>query len=378
MSSSTTRRLSALGATAFLTTALGVAALAAGPVSVQLDGNTLNLNPAPTERGGRVFVPLRGVFENLGASVVYAGGVINATGRGHTVSLKIGSQQATVDGQQQTLDVAPFVIGASTYVPLRFVSQALGATVNYDGNNRVVALSTNGTTAVQNPPNQTITPKPNPNGYAPGGAISLGTVTPGRGASVSSRRPTIEATFNGGTVDPNTVKIYLDDLDVTTDSTRNPSGFAYAPRSPLQAGQHLVRVTGTDSNGQPFNRRWSFTSGTSSAVGQITNVSPSDGATVGNQFIVSGHTTPGARVTIAVGVSNGGRQTIGGIIGQILGGGSGTNSANYALTADGNGDFRAQANIAAPSGSQLLLSITATDAQTGATATPIQRTLSIQ
>jgi hypothetical protein len=69
MSSPTTRRLSALGATAVLAAAAGAAALAAGPVTVQLNGNTLNLNPAPTERAGRVFVPLRGVFENLGATV---------------------------------------------------------------------------------------------------------------------------------------------------------------------------------------------------------------------------------------------------------------------------------------------------------------------
>src|ERR1700738_4308331 len=119
-------------------------ALAAGPVSVTVNGNAANLNPPPTERAGRVFVPLRGVFEQLGASGAYQSGGLKAPGRGHTISLKIGSQQATVDGQQQNVDVAPFIIGASTYVPLRFVSQALGATVNYDGNNRIVAISVSG------------------------------------------------------------------------------------------------------------------------------------------------------------------------------------------------------------------------------------------
>ena len=135
-----------------------------------VNGNAANLNPPPTERAGRVFVPLRGVFEQLGATVVDQSGIINATGRGHTISLKIGSQQATVDGQQQNVDVAPFIIGASTYVPLRFVSQALGASVNYDGNNRVVAINTNGGNMAQNPSNQTITPAPGANGEG-GGAI---------------------------------------------------------------------------------------------------------------------------------------------------------------------------------------------------------------
>jgi hypothetical protein len=111
-------------------------------ISVTVNGNPVNLSPPPIERAGRVFVPLRGLFEQLGASVVYENGVINATAGSQTVSLTIGSQQATVDGAPQTVDVAPFIVGASTYVPLRFVSQALGATVNYDGANQIVAVST--------------------------------------------------------------------------------------------------------------------------------------------------------------------------------------------------------------------------------------------
>src|ERR1700682_3614158 len=312
-------RAAALTAAAVLIGAGVVPALAAGPVTVTVNGTGINLNPAPSERAGRVFVPLRGVFENLGASVVYASGVINATGRGHSVSLRIGSQQATVDGQQQMLDVAPFIIGASTYVPLRFVSQALGATVNYDGSNNVVAISASGVTA-QNPSNQTITPAPNPN--AQGGAINLGNVLPARGASVSARRPTIEAVFAGGTADPNSIRISLDGADVTSDSTRSPRGFTYAPRSPLQAGEHTVRVTGTDTNGQPFNHGWRFASGTSTALaGQITNVRPSDGSVVPRAFTITGHTTPGARVNIQIGSASGGSNTIGGLIGAILGGG---------------------------------------------------------
>src|SRR5580658_10859299 len=93
---------SALAGALVIATAGLVPALADGPVSVTVNGSPINLNPAPTERAGRVFVPLRGVFENLGATVVYDNGNINATGRGHMISLHVGSQQATVDGQQQT------------------------------------------------------------------------------------------------------------------------------------------------------------------------------------------------------------------------------------------------------------------------------------
>jgi hypothetical protein len=377
MHSPTTQRLAALGATALLTSALALPAVAAGPVSVQLNGNTLNLNPPPTERAGRVFVPLRGVFENLGASVVYANGVINATGRGHSVSLHIGSQTATVDGQQQNLDVAPFIIGASTYVPLRFVSQALGATVNYDGANRIVAISAGGGGHMAQAPREVITPVPG-GGGGENGAITLTDLIPARGATVSARRPTIEASFAGGPVDPNSIRITLDGTDVTQDSTRSPRGFTYAPRSPLQPGSHRVRVTGTDRNGGNFTRGWSFDSGTSTALaGEITNVRPGNGATVPNSFVVSGRTTPGARVTIQVGAS-GRRATVGGIIGAILGAGDVGNTASSTVRADGEGRFSAQLNIGAPSGTTLLLAISATDPNTGATGTPLQETLTVR
>ena len=369
------RRMLASGTIAVLTTTLSVPALAAGPVSVTVNGQPANLNPPPTERAGRVFVPLRGVFEQLGATVVYANGTINATGRGHTVSLKIGSQQAIVDGQQQTVDVAPFIIGASTYVPLRFVSQALGASVNYDGANNIVAINTNGGGGAMTPPNQTITPQPPANGDR--GAITLVSERPARGSTAESRRPLIEATFGGGEVDPNSLRIMLDGLDVTNDSTRSPRGFTYVPRSPLQPGVHRVRVSGNDSNGQPFSRAWEFTSGTSTAmVDAITDVRPSNGATVPNQFVVSGHTMPGAHVTVQVGVSNSGN-SLNGIVGALLGGG-GTNSASYSLTADGNGLFRTEVSIGAPSGSQLVLAINAVDPRTGAPTPPMRETLSIR
>lgn len=375
----TTQRLAALGATALLVSALAVPALAAGPVTVQLNGNTLNLNPAPTERAGRVFVPLRGVFENLGASVVYAGGVINATGRGHNISLRIGSQTATVDGHQQTIDVAPFIIGASTYVPLRFVSQALGATVNWDNANRVVAIVASGANVAQNPGNGVITPAPAP--PAPqfgGGTITLRDEMPGRGATVTARRPTIGATFAGATADATTVRVLLDGNDITNDSTRSPRGFLYVPRANLTPGQHTVRVSGTDSNGGPFERGWRFTSGTSNvAAGQITNVSPTNNSTVPNTFTITGRTSPGARVAIQVGTS-GGQATVGALLGAILGVGNQSNTASTTVTADADGRFSQQVTINAPSGTRLVLALTSTDPTTGASGTPYQENLIIQ
>lgn len=124
--------------------ALVLSATADAQVAVSIDGTTVNIAPPPVIAGGRVLVPLRGVFERLGASVVYSNGEINATGNGNEISLHIGSTQATINGSPQTLDVAPFIIGASTYVPLRFVSEALGAGVQWDEADHLVAITTTG------------------------------------------------------------------------------------------------------------------------------------------------------------------------------------------------------------------------------------------
>jgi hypothetical protein len=256
MPSTFSPRLVALAAAVVLAAA-AAPAVAAGPVTVTVNGSTVNLTPPPINKAGRVFVPLRGVFENLGATVVYANGVINATGGRHTISLKIGSPAATVDGQQQTIDVAPFIVGASTYVPLRFVSQALGATVNYDGGNNVVAIATNGRQAAAPAPaptSDTITPAPVLNGA---GAVTFASTQPLRATHSESRTPQIEASLSG-TIDPNKTKVLLDGLDVTADTSRSPRGISYAPRSPLQSGEHLVRVSGVGVNGVPFSRAWNF------------------------------------------------------------------------------------------------------------------------
>jgi len=322
---------------------------AAGPafaLSVTVDGQPATFSPPPIERAGRVFVPLRGVFERLGASVVYQNGVINATAGNRNVSLTIGSQTATVGGQPQQLDVAPFIVGASTYVPLRFVSQALGATVNYDAANQIVALNTSG----------------GGNGGAPAGPPGparhiLGDLEPGRDASVGSRRPTIQATF-AAPVNPNTLRIVLDGLDVTGDSTRSTSGFVYAPPSPLQSMRHRVDVSGTLTDGTPFTGRWSFTSGSRASDNRLDIDDPHDGDAVGGDFILRGRSVPGALIHVAAGAT------------ANFGGGFsfGTGAFTGDTTAGGDGRFSVRVRLRTVPGASIGVDVISTDPQTRAAA----------
>jgi hypothetical protein len=329
-----------------LIVALGVAACAlpahAQSVTVTVSGQPVSLNPPPIERAGRVFVPLRGVFEHLGATVVYANRMINATGNNRTISLTIGSTTAVVNGQTQTLDVAPFIIGASTYVPLRFVAQALGATVNWDGTNRVVAIVPAGGGG----PPTVVTPVPT---SAPPSPVRLKALEPSAGAVVAAKKPTISAEFTRR-VDPNSLKITLDGLDITNAATRSETGIVYAPPSPLQASEHTVRITGKDLSGETFDRSWSFTSGSTAPTNSITIFQPVNGATVGGTFTVRGKTLPNAQVhTVAGAVVTAGVFTFG--TGTYIGD----------TIADGNGNFSQTVTLNAASGGSIGLTVTSTD-----------------
>jgi len=338
MNSTIARRtaIAALLSAALAVTGFFTAPARAANVSVIVNGRTINFDQPPIERAGRVFVPLRGVFENLGASVVYSNGMINATGNGRNVSLRIGSTQATVNGQTQYLDVAPFLVGARTLVPLRFVAQALGASVDWNNSTSTVTI-TGGNGGNNNPPPQQNTPPPNRSFY-------LENQRPGRDASVGTLTPAIHASFSEP-VQQNTVHVSIDGRDVTNDVYINANGFDVTPSFQLPAGTHRVRVTGTTQAGASFGTGWSFsTGGASSSENYLRNIQPASGARVGSNFNFSGRTLPGSQVRI---VASGEASVFGGIF-QV-----GTGAFQTTATADGNGVFSAAIQLNNVSGSQI-------------------------
>jgi len=114
-------------------------------IAVNIDGHPVNFSDTtPREVNGRVLVPLRGVFENLGANVDWNAGTqtVDANKGDTSVRLQIGNSMATVNGRNVYLDVPPRIIGGSTMVPLRFVSESLGADVDWQAQNRTVFITT--------------------------------------------------------------------------------------------------------------------------------------------------------------------------------------------------------------------------------------------
>ena len=109
--------------------------VAASPViHVFLDGVQLRFEVAPRIMNGRTVVPLRDIFEALGAEVEWDGATqtVTATRDDTVVVLTIGSTSPTVNGRVVTIDQAGVVIDGRTLVPLRFVGEAFGIDVEWN------------------------------------------------------------------------------------------------------------------------------------------------------------------------------------------------------------------------------------------------------
>jgi hypothetical protein len=217
-------------------------------VTVIVNGQTMSFDQPPILRSGRVFVPLRGIFERLGASVVYANGQINATRGSTTVSLTIGSTAATVNGQNVTIDVAPFVVGDRTLVPLRFIAQSLGATVNWNDSNETVTINGAGAGTGTPPPQREPIRRP----------IMLTYQWPT--GTIFNHYPQIRFQINRP-IASGSLRVALDGNDLTSGVSFNGQYYVVSTPFTLQMGTHRVHVTGQTAGGIPFDLSWTFNQG---------------------------------------------------------------------------------------------------------------------
>jgi hypothetical protein len=113
------------------------------PILVNIDGRVSSPDPAPLLQGGAVYVPLRGVLENLGAKVEYAPAEkrIDIVQNGKKYMLRAGAEGATVDAQIVPL-AAPKIVGGRAFVPLRSLAELFGYRVAWLNAQRTVAIYT--------------------------------------------------------------------------------------------------------------------------------------------------------------------------------------------------------------------------------------------
>ncbi|MCC3378020.1 copper amine oxidase N-terminal domain-containing protein [Paenibacillus farraposensis] len=119
-------------------------ALAASPVpKVTVDQKAVAFPDAkPYVESNRVLIPVRFVSQALGAKVDYKNKTVLISQDGKSISMKVNSAIVTRDQDKLLLDVPARVQKNRVYVPLRFVSEALGAQVDWNKAKLLVAIST--------------------------------------------------------------------------------------------------------------------------------------------------------------------------------------------------------------------------------------------
>lgn len=117
-------------------------------IEVLLDGKALEFDVPPFIEGDRVLVPLRSVFEALGAEVSWLPETqqVRVKKEDKTLELTVGRKAAywkgPKDGYLISLDVSPQIIGDRVFMPLRFICEEMGCRVDWDETNRVVSIFT--------------------------------------------------------------------------------------------------------------------------------------------------------------------------------------------------------------------------------------------
>jgi hypothetical protein len=113
-----------------------------GKLDALVNAETKRLTSAPVVKNGNTLVPLRFIAETLGITPSWDAvfSIIDMTVGGHQVRLQIGVRFAGVDGKRVSLDAAPIIVGGVTMVPLRFVSETMGADVMWDAATHTVTV----------------------------------------------------------------------------------------------------------------------------------------------------------------------------------------------------------------------------------------------
>lgn len=117
---------------------------AATAIKVEIDGDVIQFDQGAVSVNGRTLVPMRTIFEELESTVQWTAKTKTITANRGTkkITLVVGSKTATVNGQKITLDVPPQIINGRTLVPLRFISEALGAKVDWNNKTKTVSITT--------------------------------------------------------------------------------------------------------------------------------------------------------------------------------------------------------------------------------------------
>ncbi len=131
--------------------AVASSAAAASPIRLFLNDREVPMDVSPDIKDGVTVVPVRVVSENMGYLVNWNSGEVTISGQGKEIKLRINEKTAIVNGQPQELLRSAEIISDRTMVPLRFISEAMGAQVKWDSSKRQIRITQAATKSASQP-----------------------------------------------------------------------------------------------------------------------------------------------------------------------------------------------------------------------------------
>ncbi|MFE3576142.1 copper amine oxidase N-terminal domain-containing protein [Lysinibacillus sp. NPDC059133] len=108
--------------------------------TIKIDGVVVTTDAAPEVKNNRTMVPLRVISENLGATVNWTDSKVTLTNNKMQITLKPNSNTVIKNGKTELLDVKPYLKNNRLFVPIRFIAETFGCQVNYQ--NSTVTVDT--------------------------------------------------------------------------------------------------------------------------------------------------------------------------------------------------------------------------------------------
>lgn len=121
---------------------VNITAFASDTIHVTLDGSYIEFDVPPQIINGRTMVPIRAIFEKMGATVEWdenTSSVICTKGD-TVVKMTVDSMDMYISNQLTKMDISPLVIDGRTLAPARYVAEAFGANVQWSEKNNTVVI----------------------------------------------------------------------------------------------------------------------------------------------------------------------------------------------------------------------------------------------
>ena len=136
--------------TLILILCLSITAFAQDGIKIYVDNEKVLFDVEPFIENGRTLIPLRGVFEKLGAKVDWNKSLQEVVIKddNNEIEMILGKDKVIVNGIVKDIDVPTKMINSRTFAPVRFIAESLGHTVRWDGNDGSIYITKNNTVPV--------------------------------------------------------------------------------------------------------------------------------------------------------------------------------------------------------------------------------------